>query len=104
MYLLHETCIIKNVTILTGAVAPIAPVWIRLCYTFGKAKFYHYPVSRITLDEAMKEAGLEDIKVEVFEIGHLKLGETTDATALFFATGRMSDSENVIIHKRTLKK
>ena len=72
--------------------------------TFGKVKFYHYPVSRITLDEAMKEAELENIKVEVFEIGHLKLGETTDATALFFAMGRMSDSENVIIHKRTLKK
>ena len=68
-------------------------------YTFGKAKFYHYPVSRITLDEAMKEAGLEDIKVEVFAVGHLKLGEATDATAFFFATGRMPERGNLLVGK-----
>ena len=62
-------------------------------YWFGTAKFYHYPVSRITLDEAMKEAGLQDIKVEVFDVGHLNL--TTDATAFFFATGRMPERGNL---------
>ena len=63
-------------------------------YAFGEAKFCHYPVSRITLDEAMKEAGLEDIKVEVFSVGHLNFSEATNATAFFFASGRMSEKRN----------
>lgn len=59
-------------------------------YTFGKAKFHHYALSHNTLDEAMKEAGLQDIKVEALEIRHLGFHEATDATAFFFATGRMN--------------
>ena len=65
-------------------------------YTFGKTTFHHYPLPRMKLDETMKEAGLQDIKVDVMEIGHLKL-QASDATAFFFATGRKSDSKDIEI-------
>ena len=58
-------------------------------YTFGKTTFYHYPVPRMMVDEAMREAGLQDIKIDAMELEHLKI-QDTDATAFFFATGRMS--------------
>jgi hypothetical protein len=62
-------------------------------YFVGDAKFCHFPVSRSMVEEAMKEAGIEEIKIEVYEIGHLKL-DVTDAEKTFFhASGRMSDKE-----------
>ena len=62
-------------------------------YVVGDAKFYHFPVSRSMVEEAMKEAGIEEIKMELFEIGHLKLEDATDAKAFFHASGRMSDKD-----------
>ncbi|XP_028401854.1 nicotinamide N-methyltransferase-like [Dendronephthya gigantea] len=58
-------------------------------YTVGDARFYHFGVTQRMIEEALKDAGIEDLKMELL---HRAVKSTiSDGQAFFSVVGKKSD-------------
>ena len=59
-------------------------------YTVGDSTFCHFGVTRGMIEEALNEAGIEDIEMEFFDLRPSELN-VSDAQEFFSVVGKMSD-------------
>ena len=63
-------------------------------YTVGEATFRHFQVNQNLVEEALREAEIEEIKIEIYDLEPLNLlASFSDASAFFFVSGTKSNKE-----------
>lgn len=58
-------------------------------YTIGNEKFYSFPLTRSLIEDAMNDAGIEEIKFEVFDANFES--EVSNAQFMYFVFGKMEE-------------